>query len=259
MYKTLLYEKRENIGILTINRPEKLNAISKELTSELKQFLEGLEYEEEIRVLVITGAGDKAFVAGADIQELVDRDARLGRKVSRERQEIFSLIENLHIPVIAAVNGYALGGGLELALACSIRIASDKAQFGAPEVKLGIIPGDGGTQRLPRLVGLGRAMEMILTGDFIDAQEACRIGLVNRVYPHDQLMEKVMELAQKIASRPPLAVRFAKDAVNRSQEGSTTAGFTLESYLHALSCTTEDKKEGVDAFLEKRKGEFKGK
>lgn len=259
MYKTLLYEKKENIGILTINRPEKLNAISKELTSELKQFLEGLEYDEEIRVLVITGAGDKAFVAGADIQELVDRDARLGRKVSRERQEIFSLIENLHIPVIAAVNGYALGGGLELALACSIRISSDKAQFGAPEVKLGIIPGDGGTQRLPRLVGLGRAMEMILTGDFIDAQEAYRIGLVNRVYSHDQLMEKAMELAQKIASRPPLAVRFAKDAVNRSQEGSTTAGFTLESYLHALSCTTEDKKEGVAAFLEKRKGEFKGK
>lgn len=259
MYKTLAYEKKENIGILTINRPEKLNAISDELTKELKQFLEDLENDEEIRVLIITGAGDKAFVAGADISELVDRDARMGRRVSRERQEIFSLIENLHIPVIAAVNGYALGGGLELALACSIRIASEKAQFGAPEVKLGIIPGDGGTQRLPRLVGSGRAMEMILTGDFIDAEEAYRIGLVNKVYPHDQLQEKAIELARRIASRPPLAVRFAKDAVNRSQEGGTTSGYILESYLHALSCTTEDKKEGVSAFLEKRKGKFRGK
>ena len=259
MYKTLLYEKRENIGILTINRPDKLNAISNELTSELKELLDEIENDEELRVLVVTGAGDKAFVAGADISELVDRDARLGRKVSRERQEIFSRLENLNVPVIAAVNGYALGGGLELALACSIRLCSEKAQFGAPEVKLGIIPGDGGTQRLPRLVGLGRAMEMVLTGDFIDAQEAFRIGLVNRVVPQEQLMESAMELARTIASRPPLAVRFAKEAVNRSQEGSTVSGFSLESFLHALSCTTEDKKEGVSAFLEKRKGTFKGK
>jgi len=165
----------------------------------------------------------------------------------------------LFVPVIAAVNGYALGGGLELALACSIRVCSEKAQFGAPEVKLGIIPGDGGTQRLPRLVGVGRAMEMILTGDFIDAQEAYRIGLVNKVLPHQELMEKAMELAKKIASRPPLAVKYAKEAVNRSQEGDTASGFALESYLHALTCTTEDKKEGVAAFLEKRKGRFKGK
>ncbi|NQT80635.1 MAG: enoyl-CoA hydratase/isomerase family protein [Candidatus Aminicenantes bacterium] len=259
MYKTLIYEKKDNIGILTINRPDKLNAISNELTSELSKLLDDIEKDEELRVLIITGKGDKAFVAGADIKELVDRDARQGRKVSQERQEIFSHIENLQIPVIAAVNGYALGGGLELALACSIRICSDKAQFGAPEVKLGIIPGDGGTQRLPRLIGLGRAMELILTGDFIDAQEAFRIGLVNKVFPLEELMEKAMELAQKIASRPPLAVRYAKEAVNRSQEGDTASGFALESYLHALSCTTEDKKEGVSAFLEKRKGKFKGK
>ncbi|MGB2764940.1 MAG: enoyl-CoA hydratase-related protein [Candidatus Aminicenantaceae bacterium] len=259
MYKTLIYEKKDNIGILTINRPDKLNAISNELTSELSRLLDDIEKDEGLRVLIITGKGDKAFVAGADIKELVDRDARQGRKVSQERQEIFSHIENLQIPVIAAVNGYALGGGLELALACSIRICSDKAQFGAPEVKLGIIPGDGGTQRLPRLIGLGRAMELILTGDFIDAQEAFRIGLVNKVFPLEELMEKVMELAQKIASRPPLAVRYAKEAVNRSQEGDTASGFALESYLHALSCTTEDKKEGVSAFLEKRKGKFKGK
>ncbi len=258
MYKTLMYEKKENIGLLTINRPEKMNAISQELTVELSLFLDEIENDDELRVIVITGAGDKAFVAGADINELVDRDARLGRRVSRERQEIFSRIENLHVPVIAAVNGYALGGGLELALACSIRICSEKAQFGAPEVKLGIIPGDGGTQRLPRLVGQGRAMEMIITGDFIDAQEAYRIGLVNKVFPPEKLKEEAMELAKKIASRPPLAVRYAKEAVNRSQEDSAS-GFALESYLHALSCTTEDKKEGVSAFLEKRKGKFKGK
>lgn len=259
MYKTLIYEKKDRIGVLTINRPEKLNALSNELTEELERLLAEVENDEKLRVLVMTGAGEKAFVAGADIQELVDRDALVGRKVSRTRQEIFSRIENLPIPVIAAVNGYALGGGLELALACSIRICSEKAQFGAPEVKLGIIPGDGGTQRLPRLVGLGRAMEMILTGDFIDAQEAYRIGLVNQVVPQDELMEKAMELAQKIAKRPPLAVRYAKEAVNRSQEGDTVSGYALESYLHALTCTTEDKKEGVQAFLEKRKGTFKGK
>ena len=258
MYKTLIYEKKENIGLLTLNRPEKMNAISQELTAELSLLLDEIENDDELRVIVITGAGDKAFVAGADINELVDRDARLGRRVSRERQEIFSRIENLHVPVIAAVNGYALGGGLELALACSIRICSEMAQFGAPEVKLGIIPGDGGTQRLPRLVGQGRAMEMIITGDFIDAQEAYRIGLVNKVFPPEKLKEEAMELAKKIASRPPLAVRYAKEAVNRSQEDSAS-GFALESYLHALSCTTEDKKEGVSAFLEKRKGKFKGK
>lgn len=259
MYQTLIYEKKENIGVLTINRPQRMNAISNELTSELKKFLDEIENDDELRVLVITGAGDKAFVAGADINELVDRDALIGRRVSRQRQEIFSRIENLHVPAIAAINGYALGGGLELALACSIRVCSDKAQFGAPEVKLGIIPGDGGTQRLPRLVGLGRAMEMILTGDFIDAEEAYRIGLVNKIVPHEQLMEKAMGLAKKIASRPPLAVRYAKETVNRSLEGSTVSGFALESFLHALSCTTEDKKEGVSAFLEKRKGKFKGR
>jgi len=259
MYQTLIYEKKDNIGILTINRPQKMNALTNELMSELKQLLEEIEKDQKLRVLIVTGSGDKAFVAGADIKELVDRDAMMGRRVSCERQEVFSKLENLPVPSIAAVNGYALGGGLELALACSIRVCSEKAQFGAPEVKLGIIPGDGGTQRLPRLVGQGRAMEMVLTGDFIDAQEAFRIGLANNVVPPEELMEKTMELAQKIASRPPLAVKYAKEAVNRSQEGSGTAGFALESYLHALSCTTEDKKEGVTAFLEKRKGQFKGK
>ena len=259
MYKTLIYEKSDNVGVLTVNRPDKLNALSNELTEELLQILDTVEKDVDLRVLVITGAGDKAFVAGADIKELVERDAVMGRDVSRSRQALFARIENLPVPVIAAVNGYALGGGLELALACNIRIASEKAQFGAPEVKLGIIPGDGGTQRLPRLVGLGRAMEMVLTGDFIDALEAHRIGLVNRVVPHEELMENVMALAKKIASRPPLAVQYAKEAVNRSQEGDTASGYALESYLHALACTTEDKTEGVAAFLEKRKGDFKGK
>jgi enoyl-CoA hydratase len=259
MYNTLIYEKKDNIGVLTVNRPDKLNALSNELTEELQHLLDEIEKDVDLRVVVITGAGDKAFVAGADINELVERDALKGRDVSRFRQALFARIENLPVPVIAAVNGYALGGGLELALACNIRIASEKAQFGAPEVKLGIIPGDGGTQRLPRLVGLGRAMELVLTGDFIDAQEAHRIGLVNRVVSPDELMESVMTLAKKIASRPPLAVKYAKEAVNRSQEGDTASGYALESYLHALACTTEDKKEGVAAFLEKRKGKFKGK
>ena len=259
MYSTLLYEKKETIGILTINRPEKMNALSNQLTSELKTFLDTVEQDDKLRVLIFTGAGDKSFVAGADIGELLVRDAQIGRKVSKERQDLFSRIENLAVPSIAAVNGYALGGGLELALACSIRICSDRAKFGAPEVKLGIIPGDGGTQRLPRLVGLGRAMEMILSGDFIDAQEAYRIGLANKVVPHEELMEKTLELADKIASRPPLAVQFAKEAVNQSVGSGSDSGYALESYLHALSCTTEDKKEGVSAFLEKRKGQFKGK
>jgi enoyl-CoA hydratase len=259
MYNTLLYERKDTIGILTINRPEKMNALSNELTTELKQVLDEIDADKDLRVLVITGAGDKAFVAGADINELVDRDAVIGRQVSRFRQDLFSCIENLSIPVIAAVNGYALGGGLELALACNIRIAAEEAKFGAPEVKLGIIPGDGGTQRLPRLVGLGRAMEMVITGDFVDADEAYRIGLANRVVPAEELMDTTMALAKKIASRPPLAVKYAKEAVNRSQEGDAVSGYALESYLHALACTTEDKKEGVAAFLEKRKGEFKGK
>lgn len=259
MYETLVYEKKGLIGILTINRPEKLNALSNVLISELSALLADIEKDDELGVLVLTGAGDKAFVAGADIGELVERDARLGRKVSRERQNVFFRIENLPVPTIAAVNGYALGGGLELALACSIRFCSEKAQFGAPEVKLGIIPGDGGTQRLPRLIGKGRAMEMILTGDFIGAEEAFRIGLVNRVVPHENLLEKTMELAEKIASRPPLAVKYAKEAVNRSIEGGSESGYALESFLHALTCTTDDKKEGVAAFLEKRKGQFKGK
>jgi enoyl-CoA hydratase len=259
MYNTLIYEKKDNIGVLTVNRPDKLNALSNELTEELDQLLSEAEHDADLRVLVITGAGDKAFVAGADINELVERDGIMGRDVSRLRQDLFARIENLPVPVIAAVNGYALGGGLELALACNIRIASEKAQFGAPEVKLGIIPGDGGTQRLPRLVGLGRAMELVLTGDFIDASEAHRIGLVNRVVSPEDLMDNVMALAKKIASRPPLAVKYAKEAVNRSQEGDTTSGYALESYLHALACTTEDKAEGVAAFLGKRKGSFKGK
>ncbi|MFC1595647.1 enoyl-CoA hydratase/isomerase family protein [Gemmatimonadota bacterium] len=258
MYNTLIYEQTEGIGLLTINRPGKMNAISTELTTELSALLDEIEADEAMRVLIITGQGEKAFVAGADIEELVDRDARTGRKVTRERQELFARLENLTIPTIAAINGYALGGGLELALACSLRICSENAQFGAPEVKLGIIPGDGGTQRLPRLVGTGRAMEMILTGDFIDAGQAHRIGLVNHVYAPDEMLDKAKELARTIASRPPLAVQYAKQAVNRSMEGDTAGGYALESYLHALCCTTDDKKEGVAAFLEKRKGTFKG-
>lgn len=259
MFNNLTYEKDGNIGILTINRPEKLNALNNETVKELGELIDQVEEDLELRGLIITGSGEKAFVAGADIDELKERDAYLGRLNTKERQELFSRIENLNIPAIAAVNGFALGAGLELSLACTIRISSPNAQFGAPEVKLGIIPGDGGTQRLPRLVGKGLAMEMILTGDFIDANEAYRIGLVNKVVSADELLAVSKKLAQKIAKRPPLAVQFGKEAVNRGMDLGMEAGMAHESYLFSLLCTTKDKEEGVNAFLEKRKGNFIGK
>jgi len=259
MYKNLTYEKEGSIGTLTINRPDKLNALNNETIDEIAEAVAMIEADEELRALIITGSGEKSFVAGADINELKARDAFLGRLHTQQRQELFSRIENMNIPVIAAVNGFALGAGLELALACTIRICSENAQFGAPEVKLGIIPGDGGTQRLPRLIGKGRAMEMILTGDFIDAAYADQIGLVNRIVPQDQLIAHVKKLAGKISKRPPLAVRYGKEAVNRGMDPGLSSGFAHESYLFALLCTTEDKKEGVNAFLEKRKGKFIGK
>lgn len=257
-FKTLIFEKDGTIGRLTVNRPEKMNALSTELVDELATLLGSLEGDPGMRALIITGVGNKAFVAGADIQELAGRGGPEGIRVSRRRQDVFARIEHLPFPAIAAVNGYALGGGLELALACTLRLCSSNAQFGAPEVKLGIIPGDGGTQRLARLIGPGRALEMILMGDFVDAQEAHRIGLVNRVCPPEELMPKAMETARTLASRPPLAVRFAKEAVNRGLE-SSAAGYALETALHALCCATEDKNEGVAAFLEKRTPDFRGK
>jgi enoyl-CoA hydratase len=258
MYKTLLYKKEDQIGILTINRPDKLNAISNELTRELKDLLNKIEDDEDLRILVITGAGEKAFVAGADIQELVERDAKMGRRVSRERQEVFSRIEDLPVPVIGAVNGYALGGGLEIALACSIRICSDNAQFGAPEVKLGIIPGDGGTQRLPRLIGLGRAMEMILTGDFIDAQEAYRIGIANKVVADGEYLNESKGWAEKLRSKSPSAITMIKRLVTVGIDIDIESALAFESESFGTLSTHRDFKEGVSAFLEKRQANYKG-
>jgi enoyl-CoA hydratase len=259
MYENILFEAEGPIAILTINRPDKRNAVNNATVEEINQVLARVEKDTELRVLVLTGAGDKAFVAGADIHELDKRDMLLGRTETRRRQEVYNRIEKLDIPSIAAINGWALGTGLELAMACTIRVASSKASLGQPEVKLGITPGAGGTQRLPKLVGLGRAMEMILTGDPVSAEAALAMGLVNKVVAPEQLMAEVQKLAETLASRPRLAIQYAKEAVLRSAEGSLAEGLAHESYLHALSCGTQDKKEGVASFLEKRNPKFTGR
>lgn len=254
-----LYKEEDRVAYITINRPEVRNALSNRLVDELEAVVSGIEKNEELRAVIITGAGDKAFMSGADIKELVERDAIIGRRHTRQRQELLSKIENLNIPVIAAVNGFAIGAGLELAMACTFRIASENAKFAASEVKLGIIPGAGGTQRLTRLVGKAKALEMILFGDLIDAQEAFRIGLVNKVVPQAELMAEAEEWAKKIKALPKLALQYAKEAVNRSANLGLEQGLAHESYLFALACTTQDKKEGVAAFLEKRSPKFIGR
>ena len=259
MFENILLEMDGAIATLTVNRPEKRNAVNNATVEEIDKALDQVEANPDLRVLILTGAGEKAFVAGADIVELDKRDTILGRSETRRRQEVYTRIEQLEIPSIAAVNGWALGTGLELAMVCSIRIASAKAKMGQPEVKLGIIPGAGGTYRLPRLVGMGRAMEIILTGDPVTADEAQAMGLVNRVVEPEKLMEEVRSLAEAIASRPKLAVQYAKEAVLRCVETGMAQGLAHESYLHALSCGTQDKKEGVASFLEKREAKFTGR
>lgn len=259
MFETILLEIDGPIATLTVNRPDKRNAVTNAVVEEIDKALDQVEANPELRVLILTGAGEKAFVAGADIGELDKRDTILGRTETRRRQEVYTRIEQLEIPSIAAINGWALGTGLELTLVCTLRVASAKARMGQPEVKLGIIPGAGGTYRLPRLVGMGRAMEMILTGEPVTADEALAMGLVNRVVPPGNLMEEVRALAEMIVARPKLAVQYAKEAVLRCVEGSLVEGLAHESYLHALACGTEDKKEGVAAFLEKREPKFTGR
>lgn len=258
MFENLLFDTAGTIATLTVNRPDKRNAVDNATLEEIDQVLAQVEKNPELRVLIVTGAGEKAFVAGADIQELDKRDFIRGRVDTRRRQEVYTRIEQLEIPSIAAINGYALGTGLEIAMACTLRVASSKASLGQPEVKLGIIPGCGGTQRLPKLVGIGRAMEIVLTGDPVNAEKALAMGLVNKVTEPDQLMAEVHKLAETLASLPKLAVQYAKEAVLRSSEGSLAGGLAHESYLHALSCATGDKKEGVASFLEKRKPNFSG-
>ncbi len=259
MFENIIFESDGPLATLVINRPEKMNAVNNATAEEIDGALDKVSKNSELRVLILTGAGEKAFVAGADIHELAKRDTLLGRSESRRRQEIYTRIEQLEIPSIAAINGWALGTGLELAMACTIRLASERAKLGQPEVKLGIIPGAGGTQRLSKLVGMGRAMEMVLTGDPVDAQRAYEMGLVNSVVAPDELMTAARLLAKTLIARPKMAVQYGKEAVLRFAEGSLAEGLAHESYLHALSCGTQDKKEGVSAFLEKRKPVFTGK
>lgn len=258
-YETLLYEKRDVIGYVKVNRPEKLNALNRQVIDELDGCFHACQKDEELRVVILTGAGEKAFVAGADINELAAQTPLAGKEMSARGQQVLDFIENLGKPVIAAINGYALGGGCELAMACTLRIASENARIGQPEVRLGIIPGYAGTQRLPRLVGKGRALELILSGEPITAQEACRIGLVNQVVAPRDLIPAAEALARKIIANAPLAVKFALEAVNHGMEMTQEQGQFLEATLFGLCCTTADTKEGTRAFLEKRPPKFTGK
>lgn len=255
-YKNILLNITEHIAVVTLNRPDKLNALNNETLLEIKSVFEQLNSDENVFVVIVTGSGEKAFVAGADISEINKLNMLDGKKFAEFGQSVFSLIEKFEKPVIAAINGFALGGGCELALSCHIRIASDNAKFGQPEVNLGIIPGYGGTQRLTRLINSGRSAEMILTADMIDANEALRIGLVNKVYPPNELQTKAMEMASKIASKGQQAIRLAIKAVKVVDEVSLSEGQNMEATLFALCCGTEDFQEGTKAFLEKRKPSF---
>jgi enoyl-CoA hydratase len=248
-----------NLATVTIDRPDKLNALNAGIIAELGAAVSRLAADDSIRGVLLTGAGPKAFVAGADIAELARMGPISGVRVSRDGQEVFRAIERMPKPVVAAVNGFALGGGCELALACHLRVASTKAQFGLPEVKLGIIPGYGGTVRLARLVGRGRALEMILTGDMIDAQEAYRIGLVNRVVEPGALLEASRALLGRIAGNGPIAVRLAIEAVDRAAATTTEDALVLESNSFGLLAATSDRREGMEAFLEKRRPNFAGR
>lgn len=253
----VLTEKKDHYAILTLNRPEALNALNTEVLAEMSQAFDELQRDDEVRVIVITGAG-RAFAAGADIGEMADLNMIEGRKFGNVGQKLYRTIEKSEKPTIAAVNGYALGGGLELAMCCDIRIASEKAVFGQPETGLGITPGFSGTQRLTAVVGKGRAAEMILTAENIKAWKALRYGLVNKVVGPDELMPAAEKMAAKIASNAPLAVKWANSAIKRGQEVDIESGIAIEADLFAMCFGTKDQKEGMAAFLERRKAEFKG-
>lgn len=257
--KNVLYEIRDGVALVTVNRPDKLNALNRQTLEEIAAALEAAEGDEKARAVIITGQGEKAFVAGADIAEISTLDAQAGRAFALFGQGLFRLIETFPKPVIAAVNGFALGGGCELAMACHIRVASENAKFGQPEVNLGIIPGYGGTQRLARLVGKGVALELLITGDMITAGRAFDLGLVNSVTPPGKAVEKAMEIAAKAASKGPLAVKGCLEAVQTGLDMPLEEGCYLEATLFGLCCASEDMHEGTRAFLEKRNAEFKGK
>jgi enoyl-CoA hydratase len=258
-FDNLLIERDHAVAIVTINRPKVLNALDISTLDDLRRAVLDLKRDDAVRVIVITGSGDKSFVAGADINELVANSPTSGRDQALAGQHVFDLIENLGKPVIAAVNGYALGGGCELAMACTLRIAADTAKFGQPEVNLGLLPGYGGTQRLPRLVGKGKAMELILTGAPISAAEAERIGLVNRVVPASVLMTEARSFAGILAAQPPLATAYIIHAINHGVEMPFAQACAYEATLFGLAFATEDMREGTRAFLEKRKPSFRGK
>jgi enoyl-CoA hydratase len=257
--KSLLLSTEDGVARLTVNRPQKLNAMNAETLDEIDSVFTRLAADDAVRAVVVTGAGEKAFIAGADIQELALLNGTTGHSAALRGQSVFRRIETLGKPVIAAINGFALGGGLELALSCHLRVAAEGARLGLPEVTLGAIPGYGGTQRLSRLVGRGRALEMILTGDPIDAAEAHRIGLVNRVVPREALLDSANELARRMIRNGPLALKHALLAVDRGLDLDLQNGLLLEATLFGILCGTEDLKEGMNAFLEKRKAAFRGK
>jgi len=255
----LLYEKRSGIGYVTLNRPKVLNALNTPTWKDLRTAFEDARDDAAVRGVILTGAGDKAFIAGADIGELAHATAIEAERSSRVGQEVLDLIENLGKPVIAAINGFALGGGCETAMACTIRIAVEYAKFGQPEVKLGLLPGGGGTQRLPRLVGKGRALQLILSGGMISAQEAWRIGLVNEVVPAADLIPRAEAILKEIVANAPIAVKYSLEAVNKGINTSQSEGFALEASYFGLCAGTEDKKEGTSAFLGKRAPQFHGR
>jgi len=257
--ENVLYEKKDGIAYVTLNRPKVLNALNQRTWQDLRTAFEDARDDATVRGVILTGAGDKAFIAGADIGEIAHITAVDAEQSSRYGQDVLTLIENLGKPVIAAVNGFALGGGCETAMACTIRVASEHARFGQPEVSLGIIPGGGGTQRLPRLVGKGRALQLILSGAMITAQEAYRIGLVNEVVSATDLIPRAEAILKQIFANAPVAIRFSLEAVNRGLETSQAEGMALEASLFGLCAGTEDKNEGTQAFLQKRAAKFTGR
>ena len=258
-FENILFEKKDAIVYVTINRPKVLNALNTATMGELRTVFTQVKDDREVRVVILTGAGEKSFVAGADISELQKNNPVEAKEYTHRGQAVLDVIENLGKPVIACINGFALGGGCEIAMACTMRLASENAKLGQPEVKLGIIPGYGGTQRLPRLLGKGLAMQLLLTGEMITAQEAYRIGLVNEVVPSAQLIARGEAIARSIIKNAPIAVQYCLEAVNHGMEMTLKEGLFLEATLFSVSCATEDKKEGTTAFLEKRAANFTGK
>ncbi|MGU7782227.1 enoyl-CoA hydratase-related protein [Burkholderia sp. PU8-34] len=257
--ENVLYEKRGSIAYVTVNRAEVLNALNMQTWKDLRMAFEDAREDAAVRGVILSGAGDKAFIAGADIGELAHASSIEAEQASRSGQAVLDLIENLGKPVVAAINGFALGGGCETAMACTIRIAAEHAKLGQPEVKLGLLPGGGGTQRLPRLIGKGRALQLILSGEAISAQEAYRIGLVNEVVPTADLIPRAEAILKMIAANAPVAVKLSLDAVNNGLNASQSEGLALEASYFGLCAGTEDKKEGTSAFLEKRAPQFQGR